>query len=358
MMELRQLIGRIGETYDRSLRMSGEAQQLLRQAGTELRQWIPAGYLPVGSGGKGAAAFVPWISIFDRDETDTARHGMYVVYLFAQDMQTVSLGLNQGVTELVDRYGTARGRQLLKDQADAIRAALPAELTVGLDATINLNTRAPLPLHYEYGNILASTYKLSDLPDENTMVADLQRFVHLYQEALAVREEIRQTTPGKIVTTIQNPSPAPDKPGEFKPKNAADYVATVTARTLTKSRMHETVVREYGEFLIKIGLTPNTAVHPRDMTVVHSGDEWLMEVKVVRRGNAVNATREAIGQLLAYRHFLYPGRTDKVKMLAVFNENIGDACVDLLETLHISSVWREGAGWAGSQTAKSADLCS
>ncbi|MFF4413204.1 MrcB family domain-containing protein [Streptosporangium sp. NPDC001559] len=357
-MELRRLIGRIGETYDRSLSMSSEAQQLLRQASTELQQWIPAGYLPAGSGGKGAGAFVPWIAVFDPDETATARNGMYVVYLFAQDMQTVSLSLNQGVTELVDQHGTARGRQLLKGQADAIRDALPTELVAGLDATIDLRSKAALPVHYEYGNVLATTYKITDLPDESIMVADLHRFVRLYQEALSVREGVRQTVPGKIVTTVRTPTTGTDRPAEFKPKNAADYVANVTARTLTKSRMHETVVREYGEFLITLGLAPNTVVHPRDMTVVHNGNEWLIEVKMVRRGDAVSATREAIGQLLSYRHFLYPDRMEYVKMLAVFNEYIGDACVQLLETLNIASVWREGTTWSGSQTARSEGLCS
>ncbi|WP_049562996.1 MrcB family domain-containing protein [Nonomuraea sp. SBT364] len=358
-MELRSLIGRIGETYDRSLGMSSEAQRLLRQAGTELRQWVPAGYLPVGSGGKGAAAFVPWISVFDPDETDTARHGMYVVYLFAEDMQTVALSLNQGVTELIDRFKTARGRQLLKQQADAIRGALPAEIAHGLDTTIALGSKAALPVHYEFGNILATTYKLADLPSEITMVKDLQRFIRLYEEALVAREELRQTLPDAIVTTVQKePALSRDRTAEFKPKDEADYVATVKARTLVKSRKHERVVREYGEYLISLGLEPNTVVHPRDMTVKLDSNEWLIEVKMVRRGDAVSATREAIGQLLWYRHFLYPGQTEAVRMLAVFNEDIGDACVELLETLNIASVWADGNVWRGSRTANTAQLCS
>ncbi|TDC03376.1 DUF3578 domain-containing protein [Nonomuraea longispora] len=358
-MELRSLIERIGTSYDRSLGMSSDAQRLLRQAGTELLQWLPAGYLPVGSGGKGAPAFVPWISVFDPDETETARHGMYVVYLFAEDMQTVALSLNQGVTELIDRFKTSRGRQLLRQQADSIRAALPPELTAGLEAAIDLRTKAPLPVHYEFGNILATTYKLADLPDEATMVGDLQHFIRLYQEALAVREELRQTTPDAIVTTVKRQTTSTSaKTGEFKPKNSSDYVAEIKARTLIKSRTHERIVEEYGKYLISLGLDPKTTVvHPRDMTVQRDGIEWLIEVKMVRRGNAVSATREAIGQLLQYRHFLYPGERESVRMLAVFNEEVGAACVDLLESLHIGSVWREHGRWLGSPLAQRAKLC-
>ncbi|WP_431897279.1 MrcB family domain-containing protein [Nonomuraea sp. bgisy101] len=357
MVELRWLIGRIGETYDRSLRMTGEAQQLLRQAGKTILQWVPPGYTAEGSGGKGAAANVPWISVFDPDETDTARHGMYVVYLFAQDMQSVALSLNQGVTELIDRYRTKEGRRRLKEQADAIRAALPTALTTGLEPAINLQTKEPLPRHYEFGNIVAKTYKLSDLPDEATMVDDLGHFIQLYQEALVTREAIRQTTPETIVTTVRPPDDLPPaEPALFKPKSSADYVATITGRTIVKSRTHERILKEYGNLLQARGLSPNTRVHPRDMTVIHNGEEWLIEVKMVRRGDAVGATREAIGQLMSYRHFLYEGRRDQVKVMAVFNESIGEACEDLLESLGIAAVWREGTTWKGSPSARAVGL--
>ncbi|MGI5322043.1 MrcB family domain-containing protein [Actinomadura nitritigenes] len=358
-MQLRDLIETIGQSYDRSQGMSSPAQRLLRSAQTELLQWVPAGYRPEGSGGRGAAAFVPWIAVFDPDETDGARHGMYVVYLFAEDMQTVALSLNQGVTELVERFKTSEGRQRLKSQADAIRAALPASMSSGLDPDIDLKSRAALPIHYEYGNILATTYKISTLPDESTMVADLRRFVRLYQEALSVRETIRQTTPDKIITTIKQPaSPPKNKPADFKPKSDADYVTNVAAHTQVKSRKHETVVRDYGNFLReKRGLQPNTQVHPRDMTVLVGATEWLIEVKMVRRGNAVAAVREALGQLLFYRHFLYPNGHHHVSMVAVFNEDIGQACVDFLENQSVASIWRNGSNWTGSPSAIAANLC-
>jgi hypothetical protein len=117
----------IGRTYDRSLDFNSDAQRLLRSAGREFEQWVPAGYLVQGSGGRGVPAFVPWISVFDPDETISATRGMYVVYLFAADLSTVSLSLNQGVTELVERYGTTEGRRRLASQAEAIRGALAAE---------------------------------------------------------------------------------------------------------------------------------------------------------------------------------------------------------------------------------------
>jgi hypothetical protein len=122
-MELRELIERVGRTYDRDLPMASEAQTLLRNAHSEFAKWLPPGYHAVGSGGKGNAAACPWIAVFDPDETTTAQQGMYVVYLFAADMSTVTLSLNQGVTEIGRRLGRSEARVALKAEAAAIRSS-------------------------------------------------------------------------------------------------------------------------------------------------------------------------------------------------------------------------------------------
>lgn len=49
------------------------------------------------SPGQAKWADVPWIAIFNKSETDTARSGVYVVYLFSADCKRVYLTLNQGV---------------------------------------------------------------------------------------------------------------------------------------------------------------------------------------------------------------------------------------------------------------------
>src|SRR5262245_51900573 len=98
--------------------MSSEAQVLLRRAGDEFEQWIPAGYRAEGSGAEdsggeadgaeasggkssGGAAVTPRIAVFTTkfttNESVTAGRGMYVAYLFAADMSTVTLTLNQGI---------------------------------------------------------------------------------------------------------------------------------------------------------------------------------------------------------------------------------------------------------------------
>jgi hypothetical protein len=102
---LRDLLGRIAETYDRRLGFDSEAQQLLRTSHVELAPLVPAGYRLGFGGGRGSTAVVPWIGVFDPDETDSAQHGMYVVYLFAADMREVCLTLAQGITDLTKTHG-------------------------------------------------------------------------------------------------------------------------------------------------------------------------------------------------------------------------------------------------------------
>lgn len=355
-VELRELIGRIAATYDRQLGQQGEAQALLRQQASEvLSGLLAADLMPVGSGGKGNAAVVPWISIFDPDETTSAQRGMYVVYLFAADMSTVSLSLNQGVTELVDRFGTREGRVKLASQAAAIRSRLPKESILGLDETIDLKSNQQLPRNYEAGNIAARTYRSTELPSNQQMVADLRDMVRLYRLALEVRDALRLSTPDAVVTTREVQAPEPTV--EFKPKNDADYVQHFERRIIRKSRRHERVLKDYGTFLQGRGFTPNTNVHPRDLTATKAGQHWLIEVKMVYRGDGVQATRDALSQLLMYRDFLYQP-TDQVHMLAVFSEDVGALNVEFLEKHQIASTWKEQGSWVGSPAACAAGLAA
>src|SRR5262249_39365163 len=123
-VRLRKLIGEIGAKYDRLLPLSSEAHGLLRNAEAEFKQWIPPGYLVEGNGGKGKPAITPRIALFNRDETTTIRQGIYIAYLFAADKSTVTLTLNQGVSEMAGHLGRAAARQVLALEATAIRAAL------------------------------------------------------------------------------------------------------------------------------------------------------------------------------------------------------------------------------------------
>jgi len=259
------------------------------------------------------------------------------------------------VTELVQAYGRSEGRNRLRAHAKLIRDELPARLRDGLADSIDLGSATHLPREYEAGSILSRQYFVDQLPNEDAMVADLQRMVRLFESARDARERLRVTRPGSIETPA--PPALPDHEAAlFKPKDDSEYRQQVQARTITKSRKHETLVRQYGLYVASRGFSAATNVHPRDLTAEDATDHWLIEAKIVYHGNGVSAARDALSQLLFYRHFLYPDPAG-VQMLALFNQPVGDACVELLEELGVGSVWRQDGSWTGSPLATAAGLC-
>ncbi|MEU3570139.1 DUF3578 domain-containing protein [Kitasatospora sp. NPDC036755] len=358
-MKIRKFLHEVGTTYDRRQGTSTPTARLLRDAPSHFASHVQGEYVIKGSAGAGAAAFCPWVAFFDPDETTTARHGMYVVYLFAENMETVSLSLNHGVTELHGKYGSAEANRRLAKEAGAIRGALSAGGGHNLDASIDLGGRSGLPRSYEHGNVVARTYRVDDLPGEDVLCDDLRQFIALYQDALVVREQLRQTT-RDVICTLRAEGTWPHEQSKdallhFAPKSDDEYVQTMVSREIVKTRKHETLVRDYGNHLHTNGFEVGTNVHPRDIVARNESTHWLIEAKVVRRGNATHAVREALGQLATYSFLLYPPK-EQPKQLALFTEGIGDVYVRLLEHHGIASVWRSATGWSGSPSAVAAGL--
>ena len=57
-------------------------------------------FVVTGSPGQGNWASVPWIGIFNKLITTSATKGVYIVYLFTSDCESVYLTLNQGCIKL------------------------------------------------------------------------------------------------------------------------------------------------------------------------------------------------------------------------------------------------------------------
>jgi hypothetical protein len=330
---------------------------LLAAADSYIAPVIPAGYVVEGSGGKGVPTLTPWVAVFDPAETKTAQRGMYIVYLFAEDMTSVALSLNQGVTDVVNQYraegkNRAAARQRLQAQATAVRAALTEEDRVGWETSIDLHSRGALQVDYEHGHLLGRTYALPALPAEDELVADLLRLVEVYDDAIAMRDELRLTSADAVVTTTTAHRAARDDALlHFRPKNDVEYIAHLTRHALVKSPRHEGLLAQFANYARGRGFEVGNNVYPRDLVLRRDGLDWLIEVKVVYRGNATAAVRAVIGQLFTYRHLLY-AECPQPRLAAVFTEQVGDLYTDLLESLGIASIWKEQTGWARSASAK------
>jgi hypothetical protein len=352
-MDLRIYLRTVADEFDFKAPMDSNAQQMLRQADRHLGHLAPAGLVIRGSGGMGTPTFTPWVGIFDPDETTKPGQGLYVVYLFAKEMDSVTLMLLQGVTDLREKLSkegrVSELRPLLLSASNEFRKELTKSSLKGWDTDVNLGSSGWRQKAYEAGNIVSRRYSLVDgLPSEDELRRDLWEITDLYQRACLARKP--GTATGDVLVDPATPKLIDDLFVEFRPKDDSEYVTHLAGRTLKKKRRHETLIRDYGTALEKAGFTPATNVHPRDLMLKKDGSEWLVEAKVVYEGNATGAVREAVGQLLSYRHFLHP-YPPFPKLVALFTEEVGDGYVGFLESLGIAVVWKGINGWEGSVSA-------
>lgn len=356
-MEISRFLTTVARQYDRHAGLRTPTQEMLRHAGQHLQEHAPGGLHVVGSGGKGTATLTPWVGFFDPDETTSPEEGLYVVYLFAADRQSISLTLLQGITKLDRDLGHVEARRYLADEAARVREALAAAAMEGFTTEINLAAQGFRQRGYSAACIAAKHYEIDDLPSEENLRRDLASALALYQEAIAAKRRLAVTASplATSAATEQEQAERVDPLAHFRPKDASDYLARLTGRTIIKSRRHEQLVREYGEWAQSHGFAASTTEHPRDLVLRRDGREWLVEAKVLYRGNATEAVRAALGQLFTYRFFLY--RAEQPRLVALFAEPVGEAYVSLLDSLGVASVWKDTGRWLGSPSARTDAIC-
>jgi hypothetical protein len=118
------------------------------------------------------------------EETTTTQRGVYLVFLFRQDMTGVYLALNQGVTELKKRHGTREAHAILQRRAEQLKELVPRD---GVDrralkpgAEIDLRTDGSLGLSYEKSIAAAKLYARDEVPPDEEIDADLEILLSAY----------------------------------------------------------------------------------------------------------------------------------------------------------------------------------
>lgn len=332
-------------------------QQHLWEVPREPPPEFPLGLRIRVSGSGQSLPLVPWIALLDPDVTTTATDGLYLVYLFDRDVQRVYLSMNQGATQhlrqaesdgLKGRAAEAAALAEIRAETDALRAALDPDMLAGTDADIDLAAPNFLPRGYEAGSVAAIEYTVSALPSSEDLGQDLARFAVLYGRCVELKDQLaanrRVRTSARSEKKRATPAPIP----VFKPKDSSDYVAKVAAATQKRTRTHEALIEAFGAAVLAADRVPATNVHPRDLTVEDGGVHWLVEAKTVGTNSEI-AVREAIGQLVSYRHFYYREAGEKdPRLLALFSAPIGPAFEELLASLDVEVVYRDGAKWGGS----------
>ena len=356
-MDLTQLLKKLStQPYDRQsgLGLEQDVFETLSDFKSTLEELVPAGYSVRVSRGVGNLPVGLWVAVLNEEVTTTPTEGLYLVYLFDETRQHVSLSLNQGVTAARKRARdlSLKRNELLREEASELRKLVTVNETDNLTADIQLGAGDTLGA-YKAGNVYAKVWPLDDLPEESEFRATFELLLDMYEEAVEKKEEELIRRPGKFKTPARGGTESSkQKEAVFAPKSSEDYVVAVGdyKEPQVRTRAHERLVKEFGEFEKSRGLVPATSHHPIDLTLESGGLETLVEAKVLHHQHPSVGIRESIGQLFEYRRFLRPDAPE-TPLVAVYNERPSDAFIDLLEGLGIASCWKIDSGFDGSSTA-------
>ena len=110
----------------------------------------------------------------------TSTKGYYPVYLFREDFTGLYFGLNQGVTDIRQKY--PKPKVALKTKAADYRAqigGLPSGFTE-TEIDLRPSSSSNLSAYYEAGNICAKFYDPKALPSEEALTSDLRNLLQIY----------------------------------------------------------------------------------------------------------------------------------------------------------------------------------
>ncbi|MFD9818063.1 MrcB family domain-containing protein [Streptomyces violascens] len=362
-MGIRELLDEVAVKYDRyaGSRRDVPGQQVLREVANRTDLLLPPGFAAEGHGGQTTPAATPWIGLFDTRGNSDPKQGLYLAYIFSEDLKDVALTLQQGITSLEKRLGKGRAREEhLRRHASRLRRAVAAQRRQGWVDEPSLRDGSTRPRAYEAASVIARNYATDRLPSEVDLQGDLMHAVDLLRSAELANEAwwIADSSGTLEVGYDVSSHGDSDNPlAGFKPKDSSDYVANIKARQQVKRRSHERLIKDFAIHSASCGYAAKTdGQHPKDLVLSRHGaesqgaDEWLVEAKVIRKGNPTEAVRQAVGQLFEYRHFLYPeGRNPH--LIGLFSEEIG-VYSGYLEHHGIASIWQTSGEWVGSPLAR------
>lgn len=126
--------------------------------------------------GAGGWTRYPWIAVFNPEITTTIQEGIYIVYLFSEDMKRLYLTLNQGCTNLNKRLGKKEALNQMKLTREQFRDKYQSNF---------FKTNNDLKVgnsDYEEGCIYYEEYSINDFPSEEKIIEDLSNIIAIYNE--------------------------------------------------------------------------------------------------------------------------------------------------------------------------------
>lgn len=160
------------------------AAYIRSSARDEVAAVVGEGFFIKGSAGLNDWAETPWIAVMDRFVTTTTQKGFYVVYLFNVEERFVYLSINQGVTAVKEEFGSGQTqRDILEARAAVMRKRFDRSDNLPVEV-IELSEATQLSKSYQWGHVTGARYDARNLPNDETLLRDLQTAIRAYRKLI------------------------------------------------------------------------------------------------------------------------------------------------------------------------------
>ena len=350
--------------YDRKGKQTQPAQKAMRECRKVLLNQLPPGFIVRNSGSQQNLPEIVWISILNPEITKSTQSGFYIVFLYDVNLNYLYLSLNQGFTEhkknaikigLKGKAQIVKANETLRHSAKVILNYIDSQIETnnpGLVRKINLISEKELAKGYEAGHIIGFKYKISELPTTEQIQFDLGIMQDLYGIAIKALSDINTSSiEQRLVTSIEKIKPKPNNKyridSKFEGKDSGTHFRTMRTDKIEVTPLHENLIKQFvlvaEQFHWK---AINKNIHPRDLILIKDEKtEVLVEAKVVSTRDAL-VVREAFAQLFEYKykyHF-----EQNIPLVALFNREISDENMKMLDYYGIKSIYLNAGKWEGS----------
>ena len=359
--------------YDHSKAKDQPAQLAIAEIKNHLQKIVPPGYIVKQSGVAHKLPYIAWVAVLDSDQTTTTQSGIFIVYLYTEDMSKLYLSLNQGFTAHRAKAETVKKllrkkslHQMALESIISDTKTLKKQLIQDISKleknveTIDLKSDVELAEGYMAGHIAGFEYDLSNLDIEAKILSDLELLYPVYARACAVSDQNTLLNPESWTTTsgdneYKRSQISKNKTvnyNEFNPKASTPVKVNWSKNTSVedfRSRKHEKLIEDFVAYVHQFNFkATNNKIGKRDLLIKNSEDiEFLVEAKTVKT-DGEEAVRDAIGQLLAYRYEYYE-KDYRPELIALFNLKISELWQGLLEELEIEWVFSHNGNWYTSE---------
>ena len=350
--------------YDRKGKQTQPAQKAMRECRKVLLNQLPPGFIVRNSGSQQNLPEIVWISILNPEITKSTQSGFYIVFLYDVNLNYLYLSLNQGFTEhkknaikigLKGKAQIVKANETLRHSAKVILNYIDSQIETNnpsLVRKINLISEKELAKGYEAGHIIGFKYKISELPTTEQIQYDLGIMQDLYGIAIKALSDINTSSiEQRLVTSIEKIKPKPNNKyridSKFEGKDSGTHFRTMRTDKIEVTPLHENLIKQFvlvaEQFHWK---AINKNIHPRDLILIKDEKtEVLVEAKVVSTRDAL-VVREAFAQLFEYKykyHF-----EQNIPLVALFNREISDENMKMLDYYGIKSIYLNAGKWEGS----------